>query len=268
MKEVVRQILASAPDITRRRNLLREYLQARLLQILQEEGAFLEWAFLGGTALRFLYALPRFSEDLDFSAHGPAETGRFGARLRKIKQRFSAEAYGVDLRVSEHKVVQSAFVHFRGLPHELELSPHPSETISIKLEVDTQPPEGAGMETSLVRRHVLLNLLHYDQASLLAGKLHALLVRRYTKGRDLYDLVWYLADPSWPEPNLEFLNAALAQTQWSGPKLDAHNWRQVIWEKLAGINWSQAAEDVRPFLERQEEMALITSEQCQKLLRA
>ncbi len=266
MKEEVRQILASAADIPRRRNLLREYLQARTLQILQEEGAFLEWAFLGGTALRFLYALPRFSEDLDFSAHGPAERSHFGARLKKIKQRFSAEAYDVDLRVSEHKVVQSAFVHFRGLPHELGLSPHPSETISIKLEVDTQPPEGAGVETTLVRRHVLLNLLHYDRASLLAGKLHALLVRRYTKGRDLYDLVWYLSDPSWPAPNLDLLNGALAQTSWPGPKLDTHNWRQVVWEKLAKINWSQAVEDVLPFLERQAEMGLITSANCQKLL--
>ncbi|MCC7260996.1 MAG: nucleotidyl transferase AbiEii/AbiGii toxin family protein [Candidatus Latescibacteria bacterium] len=266
MKEEVRQILASAADIPRRRNLLREYLQARTLQILQEEGAFLDWAFLGGTALRFLYALPRFSEDLDFSTQGQVEKGRFGLHLKKIKQRFQAEAYDVDLRVSEHKVIQSAFVHFRGLPHELGLSPHPSETISIKLEVDTNPPEGATVATTLVRRHVLLNLFHYDQASLLAGKLHALLVRRYTKGRDLYDLVWYLSDPSWPAPNLKFLNAALAQTQWTGPMLDAHTWRQVIWEKLAEINWSQAVEDVRPFLERQEELELITSAHCQQLL--
>jgi predicted nucleotidyltransferase component of viral defense system len=52
-------------------------------------------------------------------------------------------------------------------------------------------------------------LQHHDRASLLAGKLHALFQRRYVKGRDLYDLMWYLSDPNWPEPNLTLLQNAL-----------------------------------------------------------
>lgn len=67
-----------------------------------------------------------------------------------------------------------------------------------------------------MRRHVTLRLHHHDRAALLAGKLHALLQRPYTKGRDLYDLIWYLSDSAWPAPNLTLLNAALRQTGWGG----------------------------------------------------
>jgi hypothetical protein len=89
--------------------------------------------------------------------------------------------------------------------------------LAVKIEVDTHPPQGAGLETSLVRLHVLLNLNHHDKASLLAGKLHDLLQRPYLKGRDLYDLIWYLSARDWPAPNLTLLNNALTQTGWAGP---------------------------------------------------
>ena len=75
---------------------------------------------------------------------------------------------------------------------------------------------GPPLDTTLVRRHVLLNLHHHDRASLLAGKLHAVLQRPFLKGRDLYDLIWYLSDKDWPDPNLVLLNNALNQTGWTG----------------------------------------------------
>ena len=64
-----------------------------------------------------------------------------------------------------------------------------------------------------------LPIQHHDKASLLAGKLHAILQRPYAKGRDLYDLLWYLGDPTWPPPNLTMLNHALRQTGWEGAPL-------------------------------------------------
>jgi predicted nucleotidyltransferase component of viral defense system len=82
MKEVLRQLVQRADDDLARRCLVREYLQARILQSLQDRGVFLSWAFLGGTALRFLYSIPRFSEDLDFSVVAP---GRHPARLRNYR---------------------------------------------------------------------------------------------------------------------------------------------------------------------------------------
>ncbi len=122
------------------------------------------------------------------------------------------------------------------------------------------------MTTSIVRRHVTLNLCHYDKASLFAGKLHAVLSRKWTKGRDLYDLAWYLADRRWPEPNLDLLNAALSQTGWTGSVLTADNWRSELSQRLAAVNWERARADVRPFLERERDLDLISHKTLTKLL--
>ena len=114
-----------------------------------------------------------------------------------------------------------------------------NEVLAIKLEVDTNPPQGAGLATTIVRRFVILQLHHHDKSSLLAGKLHAVLQRPYTKGRDIYDLLWYLSDPSWPQPNLGLLNNALVQTGWAGEKLTEMNWRNQILERLRLLNWDK-----------------------------
>ena len=170
------------------------------------------------------------------------------------------------MKVNDRKTVHSAFVRFYGLLRELQLSPHQDEILAVKLEVDTHPPAGAGLATSLVRRHVLLNLQHHDQASLLAGKLHAILQRPWLKGRDLYDLAWYLADRSWPPPNLVLLNNALAQTDWTGPALSAENWRAAVRDRLASVSWERTLDDVQPFLAKPEEMELITRGNVMQLL--
>ena len=100
----------------------------------------------------------------------------------------------------------------------------------------------------------------------MAGKLHAVLSRRWTKGRDLYDLAWYLADPNWPGPNLALLNAALAQTGWAGPQLTADNWRIQVRERIVTLDWESARADVRPFLERERDLSLVDAETLRKLL--
>jgi hypothetical protein len=113
---------------------------------------------------------------------------------------------------------------------------------------------------------VTLNICHHDKASLLAGKLHAILNRPWTKGRDLYDLAWYLADRTWPTPNLKLLNAALAQTAWKGAILTATNWRNEIRKRMKTLDWERARADVRPFLERQRDLDLVSEEVLGKLL--
>jgi hypothetical protein len=135
-----------------------------------------------------------------------------------------------------------------------------------KIEVDTHPPAGAGLETTLIRRHVTLRLQHHDRASLLAGKLHALFQRRYVKGRDLYDLLWYLSDPNWPAPNLTLLWNALQQTGWDGPVPDKQNWRDILCQRLRSVDWKKSIADVKPFLERPNEVTLLTQENFEKLL--
>ena len=187
--------------------------------------------------------------------------------MKSVKRVFEAEGYTLEVKANAARPVHSAFVRFRGLLRELGLSPRSSETLSIKVELDTNPPRGARLETTLIRRYVTLNLSHYDKASMLAGKLHALFARRYTKGRDLYDLIWFLSDPSWPAPNFDLLNAALAQTNWTGSAISLHNWREVLLARLGRIPWREAAEDVRPFLEREGDLAWFTAESLRALLR-
>ena len=267
MKAHLRQLIDQARDELGRGQIAREYLQARVLQSLQDQGLFVRWAFLGGTALRFLYAIPRFSEDLDFSVLDPGNDAGLRKAMQDVARVFQAEGYRVEPTVKDAKAVVSAFIKFPGLPHELGLSRRAEQTLSIKVEVDTNPPPGANVATTIVRRHVTLNLCHYDKASLLAGKLHAVLSRSWPKGRDLYDLAWYLADRSWPAPNLVLLNAALAQTGWTGPAMTAANWRQLVRDHIATLDWAVARADVRPFLEHQRDLDLVSSDALGGLLR-
>lgn len=266
MKDHLRQLIQREPNPLAARRVATEYLQARVLQSLQQSGVFLRWAFLGGTALRFLFGIPRFSEDLDFSVMTPGSEPGMEPALTAVRHAFLAEGYRTDVTARSPKAVVSGFVKFPGLPLELGLSRRESQTFSIKVEVDSSPPAGARTETTLIRRHVTLNLCHYDRASLLAGKLHAILTRPWAKGRDLYDLAWYLADRRWPGPNLTLLNAALAQTGWEGPIMTPDNWRQQVRHRLDALDWAAAQADVRPFLEHEHDMLLVTRDALDQLL--
>jgi len=258
MKDYLADQLRTLPDPLHARNLAREYLQARILGCLQRIGAMVPLAFHGGTALRFLYGTPRYSEDLDFTLEQARDQYNFRAYLRAIRSELATEGYTIELKVNDQKVVHGAFIRFGGLLHELGISPHQGEILSIKLEVDTNPPLGAALTTSVIRRFVALQLQHHDRASLLAGKIHAILQRSYTKGRDIYDLLWYLSDPDWPEPNFALLNSALQQTNWSGDKLNEENWRQILGDRLQTLSWERVVNDVRPFLETDADVGLLT----------
>jgi hypothetical protein len=266
MKEHLLSLLSNTPNPLQARNQAREYLQALILQSLQRAGAMVPLAFHGGTALRFLYNSQRYSEDLDFALEGNARDYDFHTYLQGIRHDLEAQGYALSLKVNDQKTVQNAFARFPGLLFDLGLSPHKDEVLAVKIEVDTRPPQGAGLETTLVRRPVLLNLQHHDKASLLAGKLHALLKRPYLKGRDLYDLIWYLSSPEWPAPNLTLLNNALEQTGWSGVRLTPDTWRGALRTRLKDISWKQVQADVEPFLISQQESALLTRENLDQLL--
>ena len=267
MKEHLKELLRELPPLPAY-NLAREYLQARILAAMQNAGAMTSLAFQGGTCLRFLFALPRYSEDLDFALEGDRQHYDLAAFLKAIRTTLAREDYRVELRLRAHRTVHSGWVRFPGLLHELSLSPHATEVLAVKVEVDTNPPQGAATAVRLVRRHVTLRLFHHDEATLLAGKLHAVLQRSYTKGRDLYDLVWYLSDPRWPPPNLAMLNAALEQSGWRGAAMTPASWRQAVGSRLDALDWQGAAEDVRSFLERPEDVALVNKDAMLRLLAA
>ncbi len=265
MKDYLRQLVEGHEPL-RGRNIAREYLQGRILGAFQRAGAMTSLAFQGGTCLRFIFGLPRYSEDLEFSLEGEPSGYDLRGYLRAIRSELSAENYRVELHLREQRPVHSALVRFPGILYEVGLSPHPSEVLAVRVEVDSRPPAGAKMAISLVRRYLTLRLYHHDRSSLLAGKLHALLQRPYAKGRDLYDLIWYLSDPEWPPPNLSLLNAALKQTGWGGEEMSLKTWRRSVRQRLDDLNWDHVVADVRPFLERQHDVELVNKDNAMRLL--
>jgi predicted nucleotidyltransferase component of viral defense system len=266
MKDYLKDLMRQTASTQQGRNQAREYLQARILASLQRSGAMIPLAFHGGTALRFLYSHRRYSEDLDFALEGDRHKYDFRNYLNAIRSELTPEGYPLEFKVSDKKTVNSVFIRFPGLLFELGLSPQRSEVLSVKIEVDTRPPTGAALETTVIRRFVLLQLQHHDRASLLAGKLHAVLQRSYTKGRDIYDLLWYLSDPAWPQPNMELLNNALAQSQWTGELLTQDNWKAIVSKRLKRLNWDAVASDVRPFVEQGFDIKLLSLENLERVL--
>jgi len=266
MKEYLANLVKQTNSQLEGRNLLREYLQARILESLQKSGAMIPLAFHGGTALRFLFSHGSYSEDLDFALEGNRESYDFRNYLKAIRSDLSPEGYQIEIKANDQKTVNSAFIRFPGLLYEVGLSPMQSEVLAVKIEVDTNPPKGAGLSTTVVRRFVVLQLHHHDKPSLLSGKLHAVLQRSYTKGRDIYDLLWYLTDPTWPAPNLILLNNALAQTNWNGELLTEGNWKKEVWKRLNALNWSGIVDDVRPFVEPSFNLNLLTLDNFERIL--
>jgi len=240
-----------------RRNVLREYLQAHILFSLQSARAFEQLAFVGGTALRLLHGLRRYSEDLDFSLERPREYS-FERLLKRIESDLVKAGFTVSMHPHEAAPMHSAFVRFPEILHACGLTPHKTEKLSIKVEVDASPPEGAGLRTTVINRHFLVAVQHHDLPSLMAVKLHALLSRPYAKGRDVYDLLWYLTRSTPTSPNLPLFRNALSQTQWQGEDVNADTWKGVIERRLHQMVFTDLVGDVAPFLESPEERSLLT----------
>lgn len=250
-----------APDA--RRNVVREWLQAAMLKGLERRGAMATLAFHGGTALRFVYGIGRYSEDLDFAWHGPRTAGQPAGWLGQVKTDLSNLGIASRAGVAERERMVEARFELRALAQDLGL-----EALTVKVEIALRAPAAAGLEVSAVTRFQALSVRHHDRPTLFAGKLHALLHRRYTKGRDYYDLLWYLGHPSWPEPNLPFLNDALRQVAWKGGELTAPTWRPAVLARLQRVDWAAARRDVEPFLEDPEEARLLTHDALERALAA
>lgn len=265
MKDYALEIVSGQIGANAKLNVLREYLQAYILRIMSDFGAFSNTSFVGGTALRFLYGLPRFSEDLDFSITGEKKYS-FLDLISKIKKELNLAGYNVSLSYNNEKTVQHAFVKFSELMYEAKISPVKGHKLSVKIEVDTEPPEGALLKTKIVNKYFPLVFLSYDITSLFSGKLHALLSRKYTKGRDLYDLGWYLSRWNDLSPNIELLQNALLQTGWKAQLPDYKNWRIILAQAIKEIDWGKVEQDVRNFLENRKDLEIFSQDNILSLL--
>jgi hypothetical protein len=145
-------------------------------------------------------------------------------------------------------------LRFPGVLKAIGLSPLESQKLSIKLEVDTNPPKGGHVQTRIIQRAYVFNVAHFDLPSMFATKLHACFYRTYLKGRDYYDFIWYMGNKV--KPNFTLLNNAIAQTQGTNPAIDEGNFKEFLLKGIEKVDFQEAQKDVERFLEDKSELRL------------
>jgi predicted nucleotidyltransferase component of viral defense system len=245
-------------------HLLREALQLVILKILNEIKGFQYIAFVGGTSLRFLYSLQRFSEDLGFSVTRPKDYN-FNKILTGLQFQLEKMNFHVEFKIKEQKVVQSIMVKFIDILQKMNLTTMKDQKLFIRIEIDSNPPVGWKCEMRVINNIFIFPVWHFDLSSLFATKLHACFFRKYKKGRDYYDLMWYLTKKI--VPNFKLFNNAIIQTERVNYHLDKNNFESFVLDRLSDINFSQLRKDVSPFLISQSEKDLINKDVFNKMVK-
>jgi len=262
-------------------NAVKEILQEIALYALWRGDFFDVALFQGGTSLRILHGLPRFSEDLDFLLRVPDPDFDWSPYLKVLVEVF--EQFGLKLdalpKTKMNTAIRQALLKNDSIASQLDLSfagTGKSRTIRIKLEIDVNPPAGTGEDATYLDFPADHEVRHQDLASNFALKIHALLCRGFLKGRDWYDFSWYVAKGT--TPNLTLLRTALIQAgPWAGDEriaVDMPWLKQALGDTIAKIDWKAAADDVRRFLRPAEAKSLeLWSERfflakCDRLARA
>jgi len=182
------------------RNILLEYLQTQILKALSLSKFNENISFLGGTCLRFAHGINRFSEDLDFDLI-KKEGFEIEELMLDIKNRLEKQGFEIDVRTKTTENIYIIFFRFRNVLREFGLNASRDEKILIKFEIDFNPYKNIHTQTKFSdsfneRFPMLVNSLE----TLFAQKVLAIIFRPYQKGRDFYDLVWFLSQKEL-EPN-------------------------------------------------------------------
>ena len=254
-------------------NAMKEIIQEIVLAGLSRGGFFNEAAFYGGTALRIFYGLNRFSEDMDFALLKP--NPQFDLSKYFVFVEKEVKAYGLNLTVSKKDKTQdsnitSAFLKGDTKKYILMFFPNENiqnttslKNIKIKFEVDINPPIGAKYDI----KYKLLPSPHqvrlYDESSLFAGKIHAILCRNWqyrTKGRDLYDYIFYSSHNT--KVNIELIREKLIASDVlkQDSEFNIENLKQLLYKKFKEIDYTNAKEDVITFIEDKESLNLWSEE--------
>lgn len=268
MNNIIEQMLAKY-DIKNTNdeiNALKEVIQEIVLSGLSRGNFFNDVAFYGGTALRIFYNLDRFLEDLDFALIKPNKDFDLSKYFTYVSKELKAYGINLEINIKQKNIdsnITSAFLKGNTLEHILKFFPSEEKNrynnllkdIKIKFEVDINPPLGATYEN----KYKLLPSPHqiklYDKESLMAGKIHAILCRGWknrTKGRDLYDYVFFLANDT--KVNLELLKNKLIESGYTNinDNFNINNVKELLINKFNEINYSDAIEDVKPFIKNVE----------------
>ena len=272
MDKLIEQMLKkhSSQTFEDRKNSVKEVIQEIVLCGLSRAGFFDSAVFYGGTALRIFYGLDRFSEDLDFSLIQPNPNFDLTQYFPILEK--EVRAFGLNFKMEEKEKsfdsnIRSAFLKGNTKEHlllfysntDIQGKISANELIKIKFEVDISPPAYATFE----RKYRLLpypyEVLLYDQSSLFAGKIHAVLCRGWknrVKGRDLYDYVFYLSQNT--PVNLKHLKQRLIQSKFilTGEEFSIKELKKALVSRLGEIDYEKAKADVEPFVKNNRSLAL------------
>jgi len=247
---------------------LREIMQEITLAALSRTDFFEKAAFYGGTALRIFYGLDRFSEDLDFSLLKADEGFTLEPYFSAILTEF--EALGIKVRINEKEKakrssIESAFLKTETIWKELVLEDILKQTgvksnkpIKIKIEVDRNPPLGFQTEEKLLIRPFSFYVRCFKLPSLFAGKLHALLYRKWNnrvKGRDWYDLEWYIKK-GIPLDAAHFLLRAQDTTDSNAEIITNEQILELINHKIESVSFTNIKEDVIRFIKDEKALSI------------
>jgi predicted nucleotidyltransferase component of viral defense system len=239
---------------------LREIMQEVALAGLQRAGFFEEAAFYGGTALRIFYGLNRFSEDLDFSLLEVDPFFYLDRYLDAIKTEF--RSLGMEVSIKEKDKtnknnIESAFLKSETLWKELVLQHiipqnglDQKVNIKIKLEVDTTPPLGFATEEKLLLRPFSFYVKCFTISDLFAGKMHALLFRKWknnVKGRDWYDMEWYIRQ-GIPLHFSHFLLRARDSGDWKKAMITEDEFRELLRIRIDTVDMNRVKADISRFI--------------------
>lgn len=253
---------------------LREIIQEVALLGLWRAKFFEHAAFYGGTSLRILYGLDRFSEDLDFSLLEPSADFRLERYMASLEEELLAFGFNVRVEMVDKAVetaVQSNFLKGNTrnellvieTGEELAGQIAAGRVLKVKIEVDTDPPPGFSTSVRYLLQPIPFAVRSYSLPDLFAGKMHALLFRKWknrVKGRDWYDLIWYAAHH--PRLNLAHLEQRMRQTgNWNGTlPLSPDAFTRLLSEAIDRLDVKQARNDVAPFVKDQQTLALWSRE--------
>jgi predicted nucleotidyltransferase component of viral defense system len=238
----------------------REIMQEITLAGLSRTDFFEKAAFYGGTALRIFYDLDRYSEDLDFSLLKPDSNFSIEPYFNAILNEF--KSLGLTVSITEKKktrqtAIDSAFLKAETIWKEIvlediikEIGVRSNRTLKIKIEVDRQPPLNFATEAKLVLRPFSFYVKCFTKPCLFSGKMHALLFRKWqnrVKGRDWYDLEWYIKKGIPLDVN-HFLARAKDTNDWQEDSISAEQILELLEQKINSVSFSSIKEDVVRFI--------------------
>ena len=263
MNNVVKLMLKQYPDLgddRAKENALKEISQNIILLGLQRANFFEKTAFYGGTALRILYGLERFSEDLDFCLLKIDENFSLLPYFDSIEKELSLYGFSAELTIKEESSNSpraSAFVKQSTQQSLLSIGFSDSniqknQTLKIKLEVDKTNPDGARFEKKLVQLPVPFLINTLEESSLFAGKLHAIIARTFAtrvKGRDFFDFLFYCSRGT--KVNIKYLEAKLIDSghlKGEAGCLSMPGLQELLSARIENVNFDRAREDVARYI--------------------